>query len=175
VLGGARSGKSRIAETIARERAGPGGALVYVATAEALDDEMRARIAAHRDARGAGWRTIDAPLAVAAAIAAEARPGAAVLVDCLTLWLSNLMHRGRDIEAETRDLVTALAAARGPVVLVASPRQRPGAGLPRPCRQNEPGGRGGCRARGAGRGRPVPDAQGHVRRNRPAQRLNRSR
>lgn len=120
VLGGARSGKSRIAEAIARERAGPGGALVYVATAEALDDEMRTRIAAHRDARGAGWRTIDAPLAVAAAIAVEARPGAAVLVDCLTLWLSNLMHRGRDIEAETRDLVAALATARGPVVLVAS-------------------------------------------------------
>jgi adenosylcobinamide kinase/adenosylcobinamide-phosphate guanylyltransferase len=120
VLGGARSGKSRTAEAIIRDLAGPGGARVYVATAEALDDEMRARIAAHRASRGAGWRTIDAPLAIAATIAAEARPGAAVLVDCLTLWLSNLMHHGQDVEAATRELVVALAAARGPVVLVAN-------------------------------------------------------
>jgi adenosylcobinamide kinase/adenosylcobinamide-phosphate guanylyltransferase len=120
VLGGARSGKSRIAEGLAYDAAGPGGALVYVATAEPLDGEMRARIATHRARRGDGWRTIDAPLAVAAAIEAEARPGAAVLVDCLTLWLSNLMHLGRDVDAETAGLVAALAAARGPVVLVAN-------------------------------------------------------
>lgn len=120
VLGGARSGKSRTAEALARRRAGAGGALVYVATAEALDDEMAARIDAHRRQRGAGWRTIDAPLEIAAAIAAEACPGRAVLVDCLTLWLSNLMHHGRDIGAETDRLVAALAAARGPVVLVAN-------------------------------------------------------
>jgi adenosylcobinamide kinase/adenosylcobinamide-phosphate guanylyltransferase len=120
VLGGARSGKSRTAERLARDLAGPGGALLYVATAEALDDEMRARIAAHRAQRGDSWRTRDVPLEIAAAIAAEARPGAAVLVDCLTLWLSNLMHAARDVDAETRRLVDALAAARGPVVLVAN-------------------------------------------------------
>lgn len=120
ILGGARSGKSRTAERLARDLAGPGGTLVYVATAEPLDAEMHARIAAHRAQRGAGWRTLDAPLEIAAAIAAEARPGAAVLVDCLTLWLSNLMHAGRDVDAETRGLVEALAAARGPVVLVAN-------------------------------------------------------
>ena len=120
VLGGARSGKSRLAETIARSRAGADGRLVYVATAEALDAEMERRIAAHRRLRGPDWRTIDAPMEIAAAIAAEARPGAAVLVDCLTLWLSNLMHGARDIDAETARLISALAVARGPVVLVAN-------------------------------------------------------
>ena len=120
VLGGARSGKSRIAEGLTAELAGPGGQRVYVATAEPFDDELRARIAAHRAQRGEGWTTIDAPLDVDAAIAALARPGAAVLVECLTLWLGNLMHHGRDVEAETAGLIAALAAARGPVVLVAN-------------------------------------------------------
>lgn len=120
VLGGARSGKSRIAEGLTTELAGPGGARIYVATAEPFDDELRARIAAHRAQRGEGWTTIDAPLDVAAAIAAQTRPGAAVLVECLTLWLGNLMHRGRDVEAETGRLIAALAAARGPVILVAN-------------------------------------------------------
>jgi adenosylcobinamide kinase/adenosylcobinamide-phosphate guanylyltransferase len=118
VLGGARSGKSRTAEAIARAQAGAGGDLIYVATAEALDDEMRARIAAHRVSRGPDWRTIDVPLDLARAIAAEARPGAAVLVDCLTLWLSNLMHREQDVPAATAGLIAALSGARGPVVLV---------------------------------------------------------
>ncbi len=117
VLGGARSGKSAFAERLAR--AG-GGDAVYVATATPGDEEMRARIAHHRDRRGAGWRTVEEPLALAEAVGREAAGGRAVLVDCLTLWLSNLMHAGRDAEAETARLLAALADAGGPVVLVSN-------------------------------------------------------
>src|SRR5260370_13955277 len=88
VLGGARSGKTRLAEGLV-EGAAAGG--TYCATAEAKDAEMAARIAGHRTRRGAFWRTIEAPLAVADAIAAEAKPERPLLIDCLTLWLSNLM------------------------------------------------------------------------------------
>ncbi len=120
VLGGARSGKSAHAEALARRLAGARGACVYIATAEAFDDEMRARIALHRARRGAPWRTREAPLDLAAAIREEAGPGRAVLVDCLTVWTGNLMHAGRDVPAAMEALVAALVAARGPVVLVAS-------------------------------------------------------
>ncbi len=120
VLGGARSGKSRHAETLLRALAPPGGAMLYVATAEALDAEMRARIAAHRAQRGADWITLDVPLDLAASLRREARAGRAVLVDCLTLWLSNLMQAARDVAAETRDLCAALAQVDCPVVLVAN-------------------------------------------------------
>jgi len=92
VLGGARSGKSRYAERLVEE-AGSGG--TYCATAEAGDAEMAERIAAHRARRGPFWRTIEAPLELAPAIAAEATPGRPVLVDCLTFWLSNLLLAGR--------------------------------------------------------------------------------
>lgn len=120
VLGGARSGKSRHAETLARALTPPGGARVYVATAQALDAEMAARIAAHRDQRGSDWITVDAPLDLAMALRRESRPGQALLVDCLTLWLSNLMHARRDIEAETDALATALERPACPVVLVSN-------------------------------------------------------
>jgi adenosylcobinamide kinase/adenosylcobinamide-phosphate guanylyltransferase len=115
VLGGARSGKSAFAETLAHapDR-------VYVATATAGDDEMRERIAHHRARRGEGWRTIEEPLELVAALAREAGAGRAVLVDCLTLWLSNLMHAERDVEAQTRELVACLREARGAVVLVSN-------------------------------------------------------
>ncbi|MBM3627963.1 MAG: bifunctional adenosylcobinamide kinase/adenosylcobinamide-phosphate guanylyltransferase [Alphaproteobacteria bacterium] len=119
VTGGARSGKSAHAEALARRLAGARGACTYIATAEAFDDEMRARIAQHRAQRGAGWTTREAPLDLAAAIGEEARPGRVVLVDCLTVWIGNLMHAGRDVAADCAALVAALAAARGPVVLVA--------------------------------------------------------
>jgi adenosylcobinamide kinase/adenosylcobinamide-phosphate guanylyltransferase len=117
VLGGARSGKSAYAEALARA---DGRARVYVATGTAGDDEMRARIDAHRARRGPDWRTIEEPLALTAVIAAQADADAVALVDCLTLWLSNLMLADRDPEAETRGLVAALAAAAGPVVLVSN-------------------------------------------------------
>src|SRR5437868_4568670 len=90
VLGGARSGKSRHAERLVEGVAAHG---TYCATAESGDQEMAARIAAHRarrdgGGRGAFWRTVEAPLALADAVAAEAAPDRPLLVDCLTLWLS---------------------------------------------------------------------------------------
>jgi len=117
VLGGARSGKSRHAEALV-EAAAPAG--LYVATAEPLDAEMCARIDHHRARRGARWTTIEEPLALAPLLAAEARPGRPILVDCLTLWLSNLMHAGRDPDAEIAGLIAALETLRGPAVLVAN-------------------------------------------------------
>ena len=117
VLGGARSGKSAFAEQLARAAAAD---CVYLATASADDDEMRERIAHHRARRGAGWRTIEEPLALAAVLAREAGAGRALLVDCLTLWLSNLMHAERDVEAEIRALVGCLREANGAVVLVSN-------------------------------------------------------
>jgi adenosylcobinamide kinase/adenosylcobinamide-phosphate guanylyltransferase len=117
VLGGARSGKSHFAER-AIEAASGGG--LYVATAEIADAEMAARVAEHRERRGPAWATLEEPLEIAALIAAEAREHRPILVDCLTLWLSNLMHASRDIEAETERLLAALTSARGSVVLVAN-------------------------------------------------------
>ena len=108
VLGGARSGKSRHAEGLVT--AGP-GPWTYIATAQAFDDEMRARIAQHRGDRVPGWRTVEAPLDLPGALAA-AGP-APVLVDCLTLWLSNLLLDGRDLPAATAALLAALAARAG--------------------------------------------------------------
>ena len=117
VLGGARSGKSRFAESLARKS---GLARIYVATAEAGDAEMTARIAHHRAARGAGWTTVEAPIALVETLAAEARPDRVVLVDCLTLWLSNVMLGGEDATAATERLAAALAAPAGPIVLVSN-------------------------------------------------------
>jgi adenosylcobinamide kinase / adenosylcobinamide-phosphate guanylyltransferase len=116
VLGGARSGKSRYAERLV-ETAAPSG--LYCATAEAGDDEMRARIAAHCARRGNFWRTIEVPLDLAAAVAAAA-PERPLLIDCLTLWLSNLLLAGRSPDAEIATLRAALRDAAGPVVLVAN-------------------------------------------------------
>jgi adenosylcobinamide kinase/adenosylcobinamide-phosphate guanylyltransferase len=116
VLGGARSGKSRYAEWLIATYPPP---WIYVATAEARDDEMAERIAAHRARRAAEWQTVEAPHDLASALAA-APAGAAVLVDCLTLWLSNLMEAGSDIEDQTARLHEALAGRSGPVVLVSN-------------------------------------------------------
>lgn len=124
VLGGARSGKSAYAESLFT-----GPEAVYVATAEAIDDEMRARIARHRARRGDGWITVEAPLDLAGALRARTparartRNGSGgVLVDCLTVWLGNLMHAGRDVDREARSLLESLAPAapEAPVVLVAN-------------------------------------------------------
>jgi len=115
VLGGARSGKSRHAEALVARHPAP---WAYIATAEAWDDEMHARIAAHQARRGAEWRTIHAPLDLAAALGdAGARPA---LVDCLTLWLTNLMLGDHDIGAATAALEAALDARAAPTVLVAN-------------------------------------------------------
>lgn len=113
VLGGARSGKSRYGESLIAREPPP---WTYVATAEALDDEMAQRIAEHRARRHGGWQTVEAPRDLPAALAAL--PHGAVLVDCLTLWLSNLLLAGSDIEAEVAQLDEVLARMQGRVVLV---------------------------------------------------------
>ncbi len=117
VLGGARSGKSLYAERLIESAAGRG---IYCATAEAKDAEMARRIAAHRARRGPFWRTIEAPFELPPAIAANALPDAPLLVDCLTLWLSNLLLAGRAIDEEEERLCAGLHCAPGPVVLVAN-------------------------------------------------------
>ena len=114
VIGGARSGKSHLAEQLVTCS---GHARVYIATADALDDEMRARIAAHRAGRGDGWQTIEAPRDLCAALA-QVPAAASVLVDCATLWLTNQMLAEADLEAETTALLVALAASPAPVVVV---------------------------------------------------------
>ncbi len=121
VLGGARSGKSAFAEdAIERHAERCGGARLYLATAEARDSEMAARIAAHRARRGTSWTKIEEPIELAPALAGAARPDGAVLVDCLTLWLANLMDRGRDLDDARGGLVDSLAGLGGPVVFVAN-------------------------------------------------------
>jgi adenosylcobinamide kinase / adenosylcobinamide-phosphate guanylyltransferase len=114
ILGGARSGKSAYAERLVTALPPP---WLYCATAQALDDEMRARIAHHQQRRGEGWLTVEAPLELAPVLAAETRP---VLVDCLTLWLTNTMLAGRDAAAETAALIAATRASRAPIVFVAN-------------------------------------------------------
>jgi adenosylcobinamide kinase/adenosylcobinamide-phosphate guanylyltransferase len=117
VLGGARSGKSRYAERLVEDAARCG---TYLATAEAGDAEMAARIAAHRARRGPFWHTVEAPLALAPAIAAHAEPERPILVDCLTLWLSNLLLAGKQADEEPGALCSALREAAGTVVLVSN-------------------------------------------------------
>lgn len=122
VLGGARSGKSRHAEKLIESVLD--GELydgaTYLATAEALDDEMKARVAEHRARRGDAWATVEEPLDLVGALAAHADPARPILVDCLTLWLSNLMGDRRDIDAETAALAARLQDIGGPVVLVSN-------------------------------------------------------
>jgi adenosylcobinamide kinase / adenosylcobinamide-phosphate guanylyltransferase len=115
VLGGARSGKSRYAEGVVAAISPP---WAYLATAEAGDEEMSARIKAHRERRGADWRTIEAPRDLSAALAPCGQMP--VLVDCLTLWLSNLMLADADIEKEMQVLETTLASRTAATVLVAN-------------------------------------------------------
>ena len=116
VLGGAASGKSAFAEALVT---GWGRPRVYLATAQAWDAEMAARIARHCDARGPGWRTVEAPLDLASALAAV-DPGEAVLIDCATLWLSNQMLAGADLAQEEVRLLRALDACAAPVAVVSN-------------------------------------------------------
>lgn len=120
VLGGARSGKSRYAQA---QAAASGLAVSYVATAQALDAEMAARIERHRAERPAGWDLVEAPLALVAALEAHAAPGRCLLVDCLTLWLSNLLladAAGARLADETAALLDALPRLPGRLVLVSN-------------------------------------------------------
>jgi adenosylcobinamide kinase/adenosylcobinamide-phosphate guanylyltransferase len=115
VLGGARSGKSRYAESLVTALPPP---WLYVATAEAGDSEMVARVAAHQARRGPSWTTIETPRNVAETLGTHA--DTPTLVDCLTLWLSNVMLADADVDAEIEQLDGALARAAAPIVLVAN-------------------------------------------------------
>jgi adenosylcobinamide kinase / adenosylcobinamide-phosphate guanylyltransferase len=116
VLGGARSGKSRFSEAMAERSARP----VYLATGRAWDGEMAARIEEHRLRRGVRWTTVEEPLDLAGALPGLTAPDAVVLVDCLTLWVTNLMMAERDIADETRRLVGCLTKLQGPVIFVSN-------------------------------------------------------
>lgn len=115
VLGGARSGKSAYAESLLAGRPA-----LYVATGQALDDEMAERIRRHAARRGPHWTTIEEPLDLARCLDHHLSPDRPLLVDCLTLWISNLMHAGRDVAAEGERLAEVLAHPAGPVVLVSN-------------------------------------------------------
>lgn len=129
ILGGARSGKSREAE---RRAATSALAVTVIATAEALDDEMAARIRRHQDDRPAGWRTVEAPVALADALRAEAAPERCVIVNCLTLWLTNLLADAHTLPAgataedlplfrrERDALLAALPTLPGRIIFVAN-------------------------------------------------------
>lgn len=116
VLGGARSGKSTYAERLIE----PFGAGLYLATAEAGDAEMDDRIVHHRARRGPAWTTIEEPVDLVGVLARHAAANRPILVDCLTLWLANLMALDKDPRLETRALVQGLATLSGPVVFVAN-------------------------------------------------------
>jgi adenosylcobinamide kinase / adenosylcobinamide-phosphate guanylyltransferase len=114
IVGGARSGKSRLAERLARAT---GLARSYIATAEVWDEEMRTRIARHITDRGDGWTTFEAPREVAGALVTAQ---GVVLIDCATLWLTNVMLGGGDIAEETARLTAAIAAYPAPVIVVSN-------------------------------------------------------
>lgn len=117
ILGGARSGKSARAQALAESQPGE---LVYLATAQAFDDEMADRIARHRQDRGPRWRTVECPIDLPEAIAREAAPGRVLLVDCLTLWTSNVLLNELNFPAVSKQLKDALLAARSPIILVSN-------------------------------------------------------
>lgn len=117
ILGGARSGKSRHGERLVAES---GLAAVYLATAKAGDGEMAARIAVHRARRGTAWRTVEESLDLAAALRREAAPDSVILVDCLTLWLANLMAAERDVAGETTALISGLDGLAAKVILISN-------------------------------------------------------
>lgn len=121
VLGGAASGKSTFGEKLIETGFGArwDGA-VYLATATADDSEMAAKIERHRARRESAWTTVEEPLALADALTSHAQAARPVLVDCLTLWLSNLIFADRDVADETRVLIAALPACAGPVVFVSN-------------------------------------------------------
>ncbi|WP_406872072.1 bifunctional adenosylcobinamide kinase/adenosylcobinamide-phosphate guanylyltransferase [Aminobacter sp. P9b] len=116
LLGGARSGKSAHAERLITQFPAP---WTYIATAQAYDDEMRERISLHRGRRGDGWLTLDAPLDLVGALG-SVLDGTPVLVDCLTLWLTNHMLADHDVEAESARLADVLSRPRGPWFVVSN-------------------------------------------------------
>jgi adenosylcobinamide kinase/adenosylcobinamide-phosphate guanylyltransferase len=117
ILGGARSGKSRRAQTLAEAH---DGKLLFVATAQPFDDEMRDRIARHQEDRDKRWQTVESPIALPAAIRNHALRGHVLVIDCLTLWMSNLLLQELDANAASDDLLRALADAACPIYIVSN-------------------------------------------------------
>jgi len=117
VLGGARSGKSRYAEDLVKAAPAP---WIYLATAQAFDTEMAVRIRRHRADRGHGWTTVEEPLDLVGALMRHTTPHSSVLVDCLTLWVSNLMGAGRDVSMACAAFADTLERLPGNVVLVSN-------------------------------------------------------
>ena len=121
ILGGARSGKSAHAEQLAEAHASKTGSqLVYMATAEIFDDEMESRIQLHRDRRGPEWQLVEAPLDLPDAIRAADAQTTTILVDCLSVWTTNLLIHERDLAASRDALLASLSDCRGRILLVAS-------------------------------------------------------
>jgi adenosylcobinamide kinase / adenosylcobinamide-phosphate guanylyltransferase len=114
ILGGARSGKSKLAESLAQNPK------IYIATAQAFDREMKKRIADHKTRRGDDWETVEAPLNLVEAIKKSDRPDMFILVDCVTLWLSNLILAKKDWELELEGLVSVLGRLKGQAVIVSN-------------------------------------------------------
>lgn len=115
ILGGARSGKSRYGEELILSS---GLNPIYLATGRALDQEMEDRIHVHQERRGKEWETVEEPLALPDALKETAHPGRAILVDCLTMWVTNLMMAGADVQKESDALVAVLPKLETPVVFV---------------------------------------------------------
>lgn len=119
VLGGARSGKSKYAEDLV-EGSDASGGLVYIATAQAYDDEMHDRISIHQHRRGDRWATMEAPLDLNMALKSDACCSRAVLVDCLTLWITNLMMAGKNVSREIDELCVTIPSLTARVVFVSN-------------------------------------------------------
>ncbi len=117
VLGGARSGKSRYAQDAAEASLAE---LVFIATGQAFDDEMTSRIARHQSDRDARWRTIEEPIDLAGAIASEDADGKTLLIDCLTLWASNLLLTDENADVRINELVSSIGQARSRLIFVAN-------------------------------------------------------
>ncbi len=117
ILGGARSGKSSFAEKQAKATKLN---RLYLATAEDFDTEMKHRIKKHQQQRGDGWTTIEEPLDLTRELIDNSDDDSVILVDCLTLWLSNLMGKGADIETEFDSLVASLEKLRGQIIFVSN-------------------------------------------------------
>jgi adenosylcobinamide kinase/adenosylcobinamide-phosphate guanylyltransferase len=119
ILGGARSGKSRYAETLAQQS---GREVIYIATATAQDAEMQSRIAHHQASRPAHWQTIEEPLALATCLQQHAAPERLLLVDCLTLWLTNLLcaEDASRLQQETTQLLQRLPELPGDIIFVSN-------------------------------------------------------
>ena len=119
VLGGARSGKSAFAEKLVEDAEAEGGS-VYIATAQAFDDEMRARIKAHQNRRGTAWTTMEVPMDLTYALKSDACCGRVVLIDCLTLWITNLMMAGKNVDNAVAELCATIPSLTARTVFVSN-------------------------------------------------------